>query len=109
MAKVTKKEEELRATSEENKRLINEEFGFDARLLEEAVEFSSPKASKRSSEIDDSEPLVNRIVKALSENPKGLKSNRIAELVGVSKKEVNKTLYANNELFEIDFFTWRLK
>ena len=86
-----------------------EAFGFDARLLEEAVEYSSPKQIKRDV-ADEETPLVDRIVKALQDNPKGLKSGKIAELLGTSKKEINKTLYANKDKFSVDiFFTWKLK
>lgn len=84
-----------------------EEFGFDARLLEEAVEFSSPKFSKK---VVDETPLVDRIMKLLEDNPKGLKSGKISDLLGVSKKEINKSLYENKNKFVSDiFFTWRLK
>ena len=87
-----------------------EEFGFDARLLEEAVEYSSPKSIKKAAEIDEDTPLVDRITKVLQDNPKGLKSGKIADLLGASKKEINKALYANKDLFIVDFFfTWRLK
>lgn len=86
-----------------------EEFGFDARLLEEAVEYSSPKSTKKQVENQDA-PLINRIIKVLRDNPKGLKSGKIAQLLGVSKKEVNIELYANKSKFSMDiFFTWKIK
>ena len=87
-----------------------EAFGFDVRLLEEAVEYSTPKSTKKITEIDDNIPLVDRILNLLRNNSKGLKSGRIAELLGVSKKEVNKVLYANKSKFNVDiFFVWRIK
>ena len=87
-----------------------EEFGFDARLLEEAVEYSTPKSVKKAVESDEDIPLIDRIIKVLQDNPKGLKSGKIAELLGVSKKEVNKELYANKNRFSVDiFFTWKIK
>lgn len=87
-----------------------EEFGFDARLLEEAVEYSTPKSVKKAVESDEDIPLIDRIIKILQDNPKGLKSGKIAELLGVSKKEVNKELYANKSRFNVDiFFTWKLR
>ena len=86
-----------------------EEFGFDARLLEEAVEYSSPKFTKKQAEDQDA-PLIDRIIKVLQDNPKGLKSGKIAELLGVSKKEINKELYSNKSKFSVDiFFTWKIK
>ena len=87
-----------------------EAFGFDARLLEEAVEYSTPKTAKKAPEINDDIPVVDKIIKMLEKNPKGLKSGKIAELLGLSKKETNKVLYANKDKFKADvFFTWRLK
>ena len=87
-----------------------EAFGFDARLLEEAVEYSTPKSVRKVVEVEDDVPLIDKIDQLLKNNPKGLKSGKIAELLGVSKKEANKALYANKEKFSVDiFFTWRLK
>lgn len=87
-----------------------EAFGFDERLLEEAVEYSTPKSTRKTNKTDDNVPLVDRITKLLNDNPKGLKSGKIAEQLGVSKKEINKTLYANKDKFKVDiFFTWKLK
>ena len=79
-------------------------------MLEEAVEFSSPKTVKKVEESEKDIPLLDRIIKVLEESPKGLRSGKIADLLGTSKKEINKVLYANKSKFSVDiFFTWKLK
>ena len=112
-AYVMHEERALGAPSEEYIERVREgyhAFGFDERLLEEAIEFSTPKHSPKEVREDKEVPLVDRIVKLLKEHQKGLKSGRIAEILGVSKKEINKVLYANKNIFTIDiFFTWKLK
>ncbi len=53
--------------------------------------------------------LSDRIVELLSKS-KPMKSGKIADILGVAKKEVNHTLYANNDKFVKDiFFNWKLK
>ena len=54
-------------------------------------------------------PLKDRIIGVLRQNPKGMRSGKIASLLGASKKEVNRILYANRDSFEQDFLSWRLK
>lgn len=54
-------------------------------------------------------PLKDRIIGVLRQNPKGMRSGKIASLLGASKKEVNRILYANRNSFEQDFLSWRLK
>ena len=87
-------------------------FGFDSRLLDEAIEFSSPKVVAKPKAIVEEEPLSlkDQIVKVLRESGKGMKSGKIADILGVSKKEINKILYANRDVFVSDFFfNWKLK
>lgn len=52
---------------------------------------------------------LDRIMNLLSQNPKGMKSRHIATVLGLSKKEVNQILYANRNVFTVNFFTWSLK
>lgn len=60
--------------------------------------------------IINSKTDVEKIRDVLADNPKGLKSGKIASIIGLSKKEVNKILYANKDKFSIDIlFIWRLK
>lgn len=60
-------------------------------------------------ELATSVSLKEKIIAVLSKNPKGMRSGKIASLLGVSKKEVNRTLYADKESFEQEFFSWKLK
>lgn len=53
--------------------------------------------------------LKDRIVTLLDNNPHGLRSGKIASLLGVSKKEVNKVLYDNKKDFKQDFLSWKVK
>ena len=51
-----------------------------------------------------------KICELVLKNPKGLKSGKIASLIGLSKKEVNRILYSNKNMFTVDIlFTWKLK
>lgn len=54
-------------------------------------------------------PLVDRIVD-LHQKIMPRKASKIAELLGVEKKEVNQVLYGESGKFIKDiFFNWRLK
>lgn len=53
--------------------------------------------------------LADRISDLLSKN-RPMKACKIADLLGVEKKEVNQVLYARTDRFIKDiFFNWRLK
>lgn len=66
-----------------------EAFGFDSRLLDETIEFSSPKVVTKPKAVLEEEPLSvkDQIIKVLRESGRGMKSGKIADLLGVSKKE----------------------
>jgi hypothetical protein len=60
--------------------------------------------------VDTVKTDVDKICDVLLKNPKGLKSGKIASLIGLSKKEVNRILYSNKNMFTVDIlFTWKLK
>ena len=60
--------------------------------------------------VDTVKTDVDKIRDVLLKNPKGLKSGKIASLIGLSKKEVNRILYSNKNMFTVDIlFTWKLK
>ena len=53
--------------------------------------------------------LSDRIAELLSKS-RPMKSGKIADILGVAKKEVNYVLYSNADVFTKDiFFNWRLK
>lgn len=53
---------------------------------------------------------LDQIIDLLKDNPKGLRSGKIAEILGLGKKEVNKIMYSNRDKFTVDFFfNWKLK
>ena len=52
---------------------------------------------------------LERIVEILKNHPKGLRCKVIAKELGMAKKDVNRILYGNKEIFALDFLTWKLK
>lgn len=51
--------------------------------------------------------VPDAVNKLLSENPGGLKASKMAEITGLSKKEINSYLYSHKNLFTIDdTFIW---
>ena len=80
-----------------------------AEKTEELGETAEPVEPVGQTETVPQVSLKERIVEVLQENPKGLRSGKIASLLGVSKKEVNRTLYANKYCFEHVLFVWHLK
>lgn len=65
-----------------------EAFGFDSRLLDETIEFSSPKVvTKPKAVLEEPLSVKDQIIKVLRESGRGMKSGKIADLLGVSKKE----------------------
>lgn len=112
-AYIMHEDRKLGAPSDEYLQIVIEgynSFGFDVRLLEEAVEYSSPRKTNNTGNVESNTSIVDKIKKLLADNPKGLRSGKIADLLGISKKEVNKILYANKNLFTNDLlFTWHLK
>lgn len=76
--------------------------------------------SEPHNEADDSEPveakpkdpdseLKENIIATLESRPNGLRAGKIAALLGMPKKSINKILYANKEIFKQDFLTWKLR
>lgn len=58
---------------------------------------------------NETSPDLTEQIKTLLLN-KQMKSSKIATEIGVSKKEINKVLFANKDIFVKDlFFNWRLK
>ena len=61
-------------------------------------------------EVVPGDTLLKKIINLLKENRKGMKAAKIADLLNVSKKQVNKILHNNKELFSTDLFiNWKLK
>lgn len=51
-----------------------------------------------------------RIYNFLKDNKKGMKASQIADRLGMNKREVNKILYANKNVFAVDiFFNWKIR
>ena len=82
----------------------------------EESEYEKPEPEEVSTEqepkIEEPEEpmLLDRIKILLNDYPRGLKAGKMSDLLGVSKKEINRTLHANKDIFTMDiFFTWKLK
>ena len=72
---------------------------------EVSVEEENPDIAK---DVMPEDSLLDKIKGLLSS--KQMKSSKIATELGVSKKEINQVLYANNDVFVKDiFFNWKLK
>ena len=72
---------------------------------EETVD-SEPVQVVEEQEVSD----LDRIKEILTGEKRGMKAGKIADLLSMTKKEVNKILYANKDLFVSDFFkNWKLK
>ena len=99
-------------------------------LAEKALALSQPEASKEKINPDQNESptkgdlnksenqtdngsskddIKDKIVGILKANPRGLRSGKIAALAGITKKEANRILYNNTDLFEHEFLSWKLK
>ena len=76
---------------------------------ENASASQNSAVTEKAADIVANVSLKDRIIAVLRENPKGLPSRKIASLLHVSKKEVNRTLYADKNSFEQVFLSWRLK
>ena len=82
-------------------------------LIEESLEETNEEPvrseygeSSGEEEISD----LDRIIELLTGEKRGMKAGKIADLLNMTKKEVNRILYANKDLFVSDFFkNWRLK
>lgn len=57
----------------------------------------------------DDDSLEDKILSLLKSNPKGMSAKKIAKTLNASKKEVNKLLYENKDIFTQDFLSWKLK
>lgn len=95
------------------------EFGFDERLIDEALEYShEPDETVEDilrdavESLQEQEPvsLKEQVAALLERSPKGLKSGQIAAKLGASKKEVNKVLYSDKKLFTMNIlFVWTIR
>lgn len=75
-----------------------------AEVIEEEIVEEAPVQS------EDKVSDVDRIVEVLTGEKRGMKAGKIADLLDMTKKEVNKILYAHKELFVSDFFkNWKLR
>lgn len=73
---------------------------------EDTQEAPVPEESHAEEKISD----LDRIKEILVGEKRGMKAGKIADLLDLSKKEVNRILYANKDLFVSDFFkNWKLK
>lgn len=62
------------------------------------------------SNVEEEISVLDRIKEILAGEMRGMKAGKIADLLDLSKKEVNRILYANKDLFVSDFFkNWKLK
>ncbi len=52
---------------------------------------------------------IEKVTRLLKSNPEGLKAGKIAELLNMTKRDVNKMMYSNKDRFLVDFFfRWKL-
>lgn len=92
-----KEHEESQPEKETETINVEEEATQEAPVLEE------PHVEEEISDLD-------RIKEILVGEKRGMKAGKIADLLDLSKKEVNRILYANKDLFVSDFFkNWKLK
>lgn len=84
------------------------EKGIETINVEEEATQESPVLEECHVEEEISE--LDRIKEVLTGEMRGMKAGKIADLLHLSKKEVNRILYANKDLFVSDFFkNWKLK
>lgn len=87
---------------------VEEDIEEPTSILEEAVAESAINNDKPIAK--DKVTNVDRIKKILDGKKRGMKAGKIADLLDLSKKEVNRILCANKDLFVSDFFkNWKLK
>ena len=77
----------------------------------EQLDDEEPVEDIKETEIVNPAPKTNtdKIVEVLKKNPQGLKAWQIASEIGLSKKEVNRILYKNHNIFISDTFVWKIK
>ena len=81
----------------------NDESPSEAVAEEEIIEEAPVQSEDKVSDVD-------RIVEILTGEKRGMKAGKIADLLDMTKKEVNQILYSHKELFVSDFFrNWKLK
>ena len=75
------------------------------------AEEQTPKASGDDSSVEtEAVSDLDRIKEVLVGESRGMKAGKIADLLDMTKKDVNRILYANQDVFVSDFFkNWRLK
>jgi hypothetical protein len=95
--------------------IVESEFAPESESInQEAAAEPEPEPEPEPETAPVTEPVkkdpVEQIEELLRKNPKGMKSGKIAELLGVSKRDINKIMYANKDKFTVDFFfNWKLK
>ena len=75
------------------------------------AEEQMPEASDDDSSVEtEAVSDLDRIKEVLAGESRGMKAGKIADLLDMTKKDVNRILYANQDVFVSDFFkNWRLK
>ena len=67
---------------------------------------SSANANTTEEKVSD----LDQIVEILTGEKRGMKAGKIADLLDMAKKDVNKILYSHKEIFVSDFFkNWKLE
>lgn len=88
----------------------NEEIGDRVDAEPEKPSAAESKSGETEAEEAIESPDLKSRIAALMEKENGaLKSGVIAKKLGVSKKDVNRVLYANKETFIQSLFTWKLR
>lgn len=73
---------------------------------EEMIVDSSVNANANEEKVSD----LDQIIEILTGEKRGMKAGKIADLLDMTKKDVNKILYSHKEIFVSDFFkNWKLK
>ena len=78
----------------------------NAQYLVNEISYQENEINEKNIEISN----LDRIKEILNNEKRGMKAGKIADLLDMTKKEVNKILYANKEIFVSDFFNnWKLR
>ncbi len=90
---------------------VSDTYGSHENEIDETIEEPQTDYVEIVKAVEDiADNPVDIITDLLKKNPRGMKSGKIAEYLHVSKKEINKILYANKDKFAVDFFFyWKLK
>jgi len=93
---------------------VEKDYSIEETQADSLTFFASLEQKEFDKENSDEETDIvsnlDRIKEVLLDEKRGIKAGKIADLLDMSKKEVNRILYANQDVFISDFFkNWKLK